>query len=247
MGCCQSTDQSGVAANESIENQLRADKASMKNEVKLLLLGAGESGKSTIVKQMELIHNGSYSDSAKNGFKEVIFSNTIVSMRVILEAMSELGISLGDDQNQAQVELVFQLPNPLNYSHLPSDVSRALKLLWEDSGVRYCFSRSREYQLNDSAAYYFDSVDRFSQSDYLPTDQDVLRSRVKSTGITETIFHVGKLTYRMVDVGGQRSERKKWIHCFENVTSIIFMVAINEYDQTLIEDDNMVISSNLPF
>ncbi|KAJ9062244.1 guanine nucleotide-binding protein subunit alpha [Entomophthora muscae] len=126
MGCCQSTDQSGVAANESIENQLRADKASMKNEVKLLLLGAGESGKSTIVKQMELIHNGSYSDSAKNGFKEVIFSNTIVSMRVILEAMSELGISLGDDQNQAQVELVFQLPNPLNYSHLPSDVSRAL-------------------------------------------------------------------------------------------------------------------------
>lgn len=239
MGCCQSTDQGGLVVNESIENQIRADKASMKNEVKLLLLGAGESGKSTIVKQMELIHNGSYSDTAKNGFKEVIFSNTIVSMRVILEAMSELGISLGDDQNQAHVELVFQLPNPLNYTHLPSDVAHALTQLWADNGVKTCFSRSREYQLNDSAAYYFDSVERFSQADYLPTDQDVLRSRVKSTGITETIFHVGKLTYRMVDVGGQRSERKKWIHCFENVTSIIFMVAINEYDQTLIEDDNM--------
>lgn len=239
MGCCQSTDQGGIVTNESIESQLRADKASMKNEVKLLLLGAGESGKSTIVKQMELIHNGSYSDTAKNGFKEVIFSNTIVSMRVILEAMSELGVSLGDDKNQAHVELIFQLPNPLNYTHLPSDVAWSLKQLWNDNGVKACFSRSREYQLNDSAAYYFDSIDRFAQVDYLPTDQDVLRSRVKSTGITETIFHVGKLTYRMVDVGGQRSERKKWIHCFENVTSIIFMVAINEYDQTLIEDDNM--------
>lgn len=101
---------------------------------------------------MELIHKGSYTDGAKNGFKEIIFSNTIVSMRVILEAMSELGISLGDDQNQSHVELVFQLPNPLNFSYFPPEVSRALKLLWEDSGVKSCFARSREYQLNDSAA-----------------------------------------------------------------------------------------------
>ncbi|KAI9296854.1 putative guanine nucleotide-binding protein alpha-1 subunit [Neoconidiobolus thromboides FSU 785] len=239
MGCSQSTDNQGFEQNDTIENQLRADRASLKNEVKLLLLGAGESGKSTIVKQMELIHNGSYPDNVKNEFKEVIFSNTIVSMRVILEAMSELGISLGDDNNQTYVELIFQLPNPLNYSYLPPNVSMALIALWSDNGVKLCVDRSREFQLNDSAAYYFDSVERFSQPNYLPTDQDVLRSRVKTSGIIETNFQVGKLTYRMVDVGGQRSERKKWIHCFEGVTSIIFMVAINEYDQTLIEDENM--------
>ena len=45
---------------------------------------------------------------------------------------------------------------------------------------------------------------------------------------------------RMVDVGGQRSERRKWIHCFENVTSIIFLVALSEYDQILFESDNEV-------
>ncbi|KAI8928368.1 guanine nucleotide binding protein, alpha subunit [Entophlyctis helioformis] len=74
----------------------------------------------------------------------------------------------------------------------------------------------------------------------MPTDQDVLRSRVKTTGITETNFHVGELTYRMFDVGGQRSERKKWIHCFENVTAIVFLVAISEYDQVLVEDETVV-------
>ena len=73
----------------------------------------------------------------------------------------------------------------------------------------------------------------------------MLRSRVKTTGITETTFVIGDLTYRMFDVGGQRSERKKWIHCFENVTAIIFLVAISEYDQVLIEDET-VVSSNLP-
>lgn len=46
--------------------------------------------------------------------------------------------------------------------------------------------------------------------------------------------------FRMVDVGGQRSERRKWIHCFENVTSIIFLVALSEYDQILFESENEV-------
>jgi guanine nucleotide-binding protein G(i) subunit alpha len=67
----------------------------------------------------------------------------------------------------------------------------------------------------------------------------VLRSRVKTTGITETTFIIGELTYRMFDVGGQRSERKKWIHCFENVTTILFLVAISEYDQLLFEDETV--------
>ncbi len=47
----------------------------------------------------------------------------------------------------------------------------------------------------------------------------------------------------MVDVGGQRSERRKWIHCFENVTSIMFLVALSEYDQVLVESDNEVSNS----
>ena len=86
---------------------------------------------------------------------------------------------------------------------------------------------------------YFDSISRIAQPDYLPSDQDVLRSRVKTTGITETTFIIGDLTYRMFDVGGQRSERKKWIHCFENVTTILFLVAISEYDQLLFEDETV--------
>ena len=86
---------------------------------------------------------------------------------------------------------------------------------------------------------YFDSIDRISTATYLPTDQDVLRSRVKTTGITENSFHIGDLNYHLYDVGGQRSERKKWIHCFENVTSIVFMAAISEYDQCLVEDETV--------
>ncbi|CAG8905712.1 unnamed protein product [Penicillium salamii] len=225
MGCGMSTeDKEGKARNEEIENQLKRDKMMQRNEIKMLLLGAGESGKSTILKQMKLIHEGGYSRDERESFKEIIYSNTVQSMRVILEAMESLELPLEDARNE--------------YHHSP-EVGNAIGALWRDTGVQECFKRSREYQLNDSAKYYFDSIERIAQPDYLPTDQDVLRSRVKTTGITETTFIIGDLTYRMFDVGGQRSERKKWIHCFENVTTILFLVAISEYDQLLFEDETV--------
>ena len=59
-------------------------------------------------------------------------------------------------------------------------------------------------------------------------------------GIIEYPFDLEQIIFRMVDVGGQRSERRKWIHCFENVTSIMFLVALSEYDQVLVESDNEV-------
>ncbi|KAJ2000695.1 guanine nucleotide-binding protein subunit alpha [Coemansia thaxteri] len=240
MGCGASKeDLDEKRANDEIENQLRKDRMNMRNEVKMLLLGAGESGKSTIIKQMKLIHDGGYSQEERESFKEVIFSNTIQSMRVLLEAMDTLHISLEHLEYQVLSDIIMRMPSQIEADNLPSDVASAVKALWSDEGVRECFKRSNEFQLNDSASYYFDSIGRICQEGYLPTDQDVLRSRVKTTGINETIFRVGELTYRMLDVGGQRSERKKWIHCFENVTAILFLVAISEYDQVLIEDESV--------
>jgi GTPase SAR1 family protein len=110
-------------------------------------------------------------------------------------------------------------------------------MLWGDPAIKTAFSRSNEFQLNDSAGYYFDAIDRLVQPDFIPTEQDVLRSRTKTTGIIETEFDVENVHFRMVDVGGQRSERKKWIYCFQDVTAVIFCVAMSEYDLKLYEDD----------
>lgn len=102
-----------------------------------------------------------------------------------------------------------------------------------------CQTSTDNTSLTDYHLSYFDSIVRIGHPNYIPSDQDVLRSRIKTTGITETTFVINNMTYRMFDVGGQRSERKKWIHCFENVTAIVFLVAISEYDQVLVEDSSV--------
>jgi len=159
--------------------------------------------------------------------------------RAILDVLSQLGLQLAP-QNDARKVTILTLPGPIEGESLPLEVADALRNLWRDPAIKEAVRRSREFQLNDSAVYYFNAIDRMAQPGYLPTDQDILRSRVKTTGITETTFTVGELIYKLFDVGGQRSERKKWIHCFENVTALVFLVSLSEYDQMLYEDESVV-------
>lgn len=63
-----------------------------------------------------------------------------------------------------------------------------MQRLWLDSGVQTCFDRASEYALNDSAAYFLEALDRISLPNYVPSEQDVLRTRVRTTGIVEINF-----------------------------------------------------------
>ena len=187
---------------------------------------------------MKLIHHGGYNDAERDSYKEIIFSNTVQSMRAILEALPQLDLQLAP-HNDARRATILALPAQIEADVLPRDVADAVRALWRDPAVVDAVRRAREFQLNDSAVYYFAAIDRMASPAYLPSDQDILRSRVKTTGITETTFRVGELTYKLFDVGGQRSERKKWIHCFENVTALVFLVSLSEYDQMLYEDESV--------
>uniref|UniRef100_A0A3Q3Q7E8 Guanine nucleotide binding protein (G protein), alpha inhibiting activity polypeptide 1 n=1 Tax=Monopterus albus TaxID=43700 RepID=A0A3Q3Q7E8_MONAL len=235
MGCTLSTDDKAAQErSKMIDRNLRDDGEKAAREVKLLLLGAGESGKSTIVKQMKIIHEAGYSEEECKQYKAVVYSNTIQSIIAIIRAMGRLKIDFADP-----ARAVSEGKQSWHLCHSVPRTAGCLSVLTVAGGVQACFSRSREYQLNDSAAYYLNDLDRISNPAYVPTQQDVLRTRVKTTGIVETHFTFKDLHFKMFDVGGQRSERKKWIHCFEGVTAIIFCVALSDYDLVLAEDEEM--------
>ncbi|XP_055234505.1 guanine nucleotide-binding protein subunit alpha-11-like [Gorilla gorilla gorilla] len=238
MACCLSDEvKESKRINAEIEKQLRRDKRDARRELKLLLLGTGESGKSTFIKQMRIIHGAGYSEEDKRGFTKLVYQNIFTAMQAMIRAMETLKILYKYEQNKANALLIREVDVEKVTTFEHQYVS-AIKTLWEDPGIQECYDRRREYQLSDSAKYYLTDVDRIATLGYLPTQQDVLRVRVPTTGIIEYPFDLENIIFRMVDVGGQRSERRKWIHCFENVTSIMFLVALSEYDQVLVESDN---------
>ncbi|KAG8187785.1 hypothetical protein JTE90_025823 [Oedothorax gibbosus] len=241
MGCAVSSaaDKEAVERSKKIDKDLLADGERQAREVKLLLLGAGESGKSTIAKQMKIIHEAGYSKDECLQYRPVVHSNTIQSLMAIIKGMGQLKIDFADHQRKEDSRQLFTIAGASQDGELNPEMAAIMKRLWQDRGLQLCFSRSREYLLNDSAAYYLNALDRISQPNYVPSQQDVLRTRVKTTGIVETHFTFKGLHFKMFDVGGQRSERKKWIHCFEGVTAIIFCVALSGYDLVLAEDEEM--------
>ena len=114
--------------------------------------------------------------------------------------------------------------------------------MWKHPHVQKAYDKRNEFQLNDSAYYYLnDRLHEIFTASYVPDDQDVLRSRVRTTGIVQSDFTItkdkAKLPITMFDVGGQHNERRKWIHCFDHVNVVIFVAAISEFDQVLFEDD----------
>lgn len=322
-------------ANDAIEQSLQLEKNKGKHEIKLLLLGAGESGKSTVLKQLKLMHQGGFSHDERLQYAQVIWADVIQSMKILIVQARKLGIPLDCDDpmehrelfeckrillkakaldyintsvaggseflndyvlkyserheakrryqstgkarafdedygsdglqdsanklagnidinelskglHEAGDEKLFlessnPAPQPQSVKQVSNhDIAKSIKALWlQDKGIKQCFSRSNEFQLEGSAAYYFDNVERFANPAYICSDEDILKGRIKTTGITETEFNIGSSKFKVLDAGGQRSERKKWIHSFQGITAVVFVLALSEYDQTLFEDERV--------
>ncbi|KAK2817284.1 hypothetical protein Q5P01_025475 [Channa striata] len=226
--------------SREIDAMLARERRAVRRLVKILLLGAGESGKSTFLKQMRIINGQEFDQKALLDFRDTIYENILKGMRVLVDARDKLGISWQSCENEKQGMLVMSWEGRVGASGVePSEFQlyvMALSALWADAGIQEAYSRRSEFQLSESVKYFLDNLDRIGQLNYIPSKQDILFARKATKGIVEHDFVIKKIPFKMVDVGGQRSQRQKWFQCFDGITSILFMVSSSEYDQVLMED-----------
>ena len=220
--------------NQRIDRELDRSNKSERNQIKLLLLGPGESGKSTVFKQLQLLQPPSEQKVDYQHWKFIVWGNCIAEMQKLVKGARSLNIILDNDENN-------QLASQIEYLRTDgfdwtASLGNSLKSLWNDKGIQTAFQKRSQFQLGDSVEYLMNNLDRFVEPSFVPNEQDIVRARAKTVGIDEAIFRFEGVPFRLVDVGGQRSERRKWIHCFDSVTAVLFCVAISEYDQVLAED-----------
>ncbi|XP_051151191.1 guanine nucleotide-binding protein alpha-1 subunit isoform X1 [Andrographis paniculata] len=244
-------DSEGNEQTAEIERQIEQETKAEKHIQKLLLLGAGDSGKSTIFKQIKLLFQSGFDETELRGYIPVIHANIYQTIKILYDGSKELSQNLEDsskftisDENKLIGEKFSEIGGRLDYPCLTKGLAHEIETLWKDDAIQETYSHSNELQVPDCAHYFMENLQRLSNADYVPTKEDVLYARVRTTGVVEIQFSpVGENkksgeVYRLYDVGGQKNERRKWIHLFDGVTAVIFCASISEYDQTLFEDDN---------
>mmetsp|Transcript_6188 Transcript_6188/g.9736 ORF Transcript_6188/g.9736 Transcript_6188/m.9736 type:complete len:377 (-) Transcript_6188:120-1250(-) len=235
MGLCGSSmsaeEKKEAAQNKALEAAARKEQAQESQKLKLLLLGAGESGKSTLFKQMKLLFSEQhgFTQSEIQANVKVVYNNIVSNMKILLTNCENFTPA----QDTALADELLGLEEGVVIDAALGD---KLKEIWADKGVQDTWLQRSNFQVQDALEYFMENIDRIKQDDFLPANQDILRSRVRTSGIVEAEYNINGVRVAMFDVGGQRNERKKWIHCFDNVTAVIFVAAISEYDQTLYED-----------
>lgn len=210
------------------------------SQAKFLLLGSGESGKSTILKQIKIIHQNGFSEREKIDYKPFVFQNICESAQCIVKALKQYDlVSKLINVSSDDLNFILNYEVPLdteNNDPLDPNIANLIEKLVSDPTVQELLKNHEyEFYILDSAIYFFENLKRIKDPNYLPNVTDILRTRKQTSGIFDTKFQMEDLDVHLFDVGGQRSERKKWIHCFDNVTAIIFCVSLSEYDQMLLE------------
>jgi len=172
----------------------------------------------------------------KNTYIRVVHTNVLVNIKALC---SQNGLHGDIAVSSDLVDWKRRMEDLKGDEDLTPQLADAVNRLWNDKGIQSTYEKRNLYQLNDSCKYLLSKVNDIASEDYIPSDVDILAVRVRTTGIVQNEFKIDGNLFQIYDVGGQRNERKKWIHCFENVTAVIFVVAISEYDQLLYEDENV--------
>ena len=234
------------AKSRAIDKQNRQDNASERAKVKLLLLGAGESGKSTIFKQMKLLFGDGFTDEERNDHARVIRSNVLSEIAKLCKALTafELDGELTPEARDAFNALTdphFLGPEATGAYKLGFDDALVghVRRLWADPASEKVWARRSETQLIESNRCFFEKLDEIKDASYLPSDEDIVASRARTSGIIEEKLTIDDVHFVIIDVGGQRSERRKWMHAFDEVTAVIFVAALSEFDQMMFEDTSV--------
>ncbi|KAJ1560492.1 guanine nucleotide-binding protein subunit alpha, partial [Cladochytrium tenue] len=241
MQCCSGNEETRLALKKSnkIDDEIRRASMVTEKSLRILILGPGDSGKSTVLKQVKLLYGTDFSRQERAAYRILLIENLLDCARRLVEGINRLGIPYADhDASSVAAHQVVAAKAPREQDEeVMRAVPEAIDLLWKDAGVQAVFARGNEIGLTDTCEFLMTNAQMICLSGYVPTNADILQCRVVTSGVNETKLTIKDTRVSFFDVGGQRQLRAKWAPYFDDVSSIIYVASISSYDQTLVEDE----------
>jgi len=214
-----------------ISSDLRHETKEVKKTVKVLLLGVSNAGKSTLLRQLSINHGeASTDDSYKIDMRLLLRLNAIIGIKKLFRYCTRIDLSLPDKCVKAN-ELLdndgsFELAEDFSVATVQSLIT-----IWEDVSEDIFEEAAEKYEELRHLKYLMEIMDRMSEKGYMPTSDDMLHARRTTVGIYSEDIHFNGYLWQCIDVGGQKSERRKWIHCFDNVDVLVYCVNLASFDE----------------
>jgi len=195
--------------------------------MKILCLGVGGCGKTTFIKQMKIIHGVPWVPSELQNFTKVIRSNYINGLQDALEIAKKLGLTIEDEETAEQI-----CSYRARTADLSPEVIETLKKLYQEPAIQEVMQNYTHQLPVTHFSYFWDNIDRVVQENYIPTDDDILRARIRTSGSNSSTIYLDKNFFEFIDVGGQKPERAKWefVISENKFAAVIYFVATDEYD-----------------
>eukprot|EP01112_Ceratiomyxa_fruticulosa_P008741 TRINITY_DN2262_c0_g1_i2.p1 TRINITY_DN2262_c0_g1~~TRINITY_DN2262_c0_g1_i2.p1 ORF type:complete len:357 (-),score=61.70 TRINITY_DN2262_c0_g1_i2:55-1125(-) len=208
-------------------------KQSFGNHV-VLLLGNEKSGKSTMVNQLRISSGGISSEECKL-YSSVIAQNIIHDVQYLLSILDDLrDLALTIDKGVIE-DIKKELADNFDRDDIITpQLARLLSQLWRTPTIKEAFANLHEFH---SLAWYLETIQEIAKYDYVPTLTDVLHSKKTTLGIVETIFDEGNVNFKIVELGGKCSGKRKLMGHFQEVVSVVFCVELSSYD-VFLENSN---------
>jgi len=186
---------------------------------------------------MKIIALGGFQVEEIRVHKEIVLQNVLVGIQELIKQAEKLEFNI-EGENLKHCRYFSQMhtiDTPWN-----EKMGEKIKLLWQDTAIQRTWKAATGFQLQMvHFDYFMENLERISRIDYVPTNEDMLRARQRTTGEQMISFVIEKVGWDLIDVGGQRPERHKWetiINCKESVNGIIFFAALDEYNMASTED-----------
>lgn len=152
MGCVQS--HPDIQRNRTISNFLESANEDETNKIKIVLLGAGECGKSTILKQMKILHGSGYSNDDRGYYRMLIMDNILESLKILVSMIEQFGYDLSDKAQEAAKTFdnmkILEITDFSNQENL----TELIQAFWKDPLVQKTYSKRSAFQIIESSISY---------------------------------------------------------------------------------------------
>jgi len=214
--------------------------------LRVLILGIAACGKSTFLKQIEFI-NSEQSDKemetfSNSEFTPIFLQNVVTGCQELIQVCMKEDLGM-EEENMKHARFLINI-NAVEVENTDTLFNK-IKAVWQDKAIQKVWERKNILPLQmKNMDNLMQNLDKVRHPDFVPTREDVLMIRLRTTGVAKFNFVANKVLWEFIDVGGQKPEREKWKMVIEEgIDAVVYMAAIDEYS-LLTKQDNR---TNLEF